>query len=358
VLQALNGESGIAYRSEGEVEKVVIYRQVPLTSWALVVEEPWEAATSPLLRTTVFAPLVLVPVLFLALVAMAFVTRQIVQPMQALAEKTSNLAWGEFESIQVPVGGILEIRQLQAGLNHLAQKVQSAQQNLHSYIGAITTGQEEERRRLARELHDDTIQSLIALKQRVQLLQFDNPNEGINHSLNELENLTEQTVENLRRMTRNLRPIYLEDLGLVPALQMLSNEVEKQNAIAVQFNRKGIERRLPPAIELALYRIAQEALNNVVQHSLASQAVLTLAFSQEDVCLDIIDNGKGFQVPPSPADFATEGHFGLLGLHERAELIGAVLSVKSSNHQGTHVHISLSLRKISNFDVDKELEIT
>jgi two-component system, NarL family, sensor histidine kinase UhpB len=198
---------------------------------------------------------------------------------------------------------------------------------------------------------------LIALKQRVQLLQFDNPNEGINHSLNELENLTEQTVENLRRMTRNLRPIYLEDLGLVPALQMLSNEVEKQNAIAVQFNRKGIERRLPPAIELALYRIAQEALNNVVQHSLASQTVLTLAFSQEDVCLDIIDNGKGFQVPPSPADFATEGHFGLLGLHERAELIGAVLSVKSSNHQGTHVHISLPLKKISNFDVDKELEI-
>lgn len=351
VLEALRGESGTIYRTAEEIEKVVIFRPLPLTGWALVVEEPWETTTSPLLRTTVFAPLVLVPVLLLALVALGFATRQIVQPMQALADKTARLSWGEFETIKEPVGGIAEIRHLQAGLNHMAQKVQAAQRNLHSYIGAITAGQEEERRRLARELHDDTIQSLIALKQRVQLLQMDGNADPTHRSLIEIESLTEQTVDNLRRLTRDLRPIYLEDLGLVTALQMLSTEAGEKSAIPVQFKIKGVEKRLPPAIELALYRIAQEALNNVARHSQAASAALNVTFSSKGVSLEIIDDGKGFLVPRSPADFAMEGHYGLLGIHERAELIGAALSIRSSAQQGTHLSITLP---VDNINLDRE----
>ena len=339
VLEALAGETGTIYGSDEDVEKVIAFSQVAITGWALVIEEPWEEATSPLLRTTVFAPLSLVPILLLALIALGFVSRQIVQPMQALATKAAELSWGNFGAIEEPVGGIAEIHRLQTGLIHMAKKVQSAQQSLHSYIGAITAGQEEERRRLARDLHDDTIQALIALKQRIQLLEMDTHNREAAQSLVEVERMTEETIDNLRRLTRDLRPIYLEDLGLATALGMLANEAGKKMGIPIQFHLTGREKRLSSLVELALYRIAQEALSNVARHSQASSVRINLSFSPQSVLLQIIDDGKGFSMPGSPADFAASGHYGLLGIHERSELIGASLKIESLPNQGTGLTI-------------------
>ena len=209
----------------------------------------------------------------------------------------------------------------------MARKVKAAQQSLHSYIGAITSGQEEERRRLARELHDDTIQSLIALKHRVELAQLASNNGSSEASLVEVVSLTEKTIENVRRQTRALRPIYLEDLGLVTALEMLARETSQAANIPVDFQRLGTENRLNPNAELALYRMAQEALNNVIRHAQASQANLGISFTSQEVTLQVSDNGRGFDVPNSPAEFAPGGHFGLLGMYERAELIGARLEI-------------------------------
>jgi methyl-accepting chemotaxis protein len=169
VAEALRGESGATYVHVGDSEHVVTYSPVAPVGWALVLEEPWETVATPTLRTTQMAPLVLVPALLLTLVALWFGLRQIVQPLQALESKAATLAWGDFKAIEEPVGGIPEIRHLQAELVHMASKVQAAQRSLHDYIGAITAAQEDERRRMARELHDDTIQALIALKQRMQL---------------------------------------------------------------------------------------------------------------------------------------------------------------------------------------------
>jgi signal transduction histidine kinase len=212
---------------------------------------------------------------------------------------------------------------------------------LHSYIGAITAGQEDERKRLARELHDDTIQSLIALKQRVQLAQMATKNGSSEASLTEVLSLTEQTIENVRRQTRALRPIYLEDLGLVTALEMLAQEASQAASIPIEFHCQGTEKRLNPNTELALYRMAQEALNNVNRHAEASQAELKISFTPQEVTLQVSDDGKGFDVPKSPAEFAPSGHFGLLGLHERAELIGADLEIRSSTGQGTCLSVTL-----------------
>ena len=153
--------------------------------------------------------------------------------------------------------------------------------------------------------------------------------------------LTEQTIENVRRQTRALRPIYLEDLGLVTALQMLAQETSQSTNMPVEFQRLGTEVRLNANVELALYRIAQESLNNVSRHSEASQAYLSVSFTSQQVSLQVRDNGKGFEVPKSPAEFAPSGHFGLLGLHERAELIGARLEIQSSPGQGCQVTIYL-----------------
>jgi len=239
---------------------------VASTGWALITEESWEEVSTPTLRTTQVAPLVLVPALVIMLLALWLGTRQIIQPLRKLESKAVKLAGGNFTSIQEPVGGIAEIRHLQAELVEMAHKVQDAQHNLHRYIGSITAAQEDERRRLARELHDDTLQALIALKQRVQLAQLElqtttNQDFPKSDELNEIVVLTENTIENLRRLTRALRPVYLEDLGLVPALEMLVRETGQGMEISIEFRHQGIERRLKTSQELALYRIAQEALS-------------------------------------------------------------------------------------------------
>ena len=341
VTEALQGESGVLYVKKDKTEHVVAYSPIESTGWALITEEEWEMVISPSLQLTQMAPLVMVPAFILALIAIWFGAKQIVQPLQKLESKAAALAWGDFEAIKESVGGISEVQHLQLELTEMSRKVQAAQNGLHDYIGAITSAQEDERMRLARELHDDTIQAVIALKQRVQLAQKSVKDQHGRQSLAELEILAEQTIENLRRLTRALRPIYLEDLGLVTALEMLAREISQNNQLVVDFQKTGQERRLSREEELSLYRIAQEGLNNVVKHSKASHADLKIAFETSEIKMEVSDNGNGFLVPKSPTELAPSGHFGLLGVHERADLISARLEIESALGKGTSLKVRL-----------------
>jgi signal transduction histidine kinase len=341
VTEALQGESGVLYVKKDKTEHVVAYSPIESTGWALITEEEWEMVISPSLQLTQMAPLVVVPAFILALIAIWFGARQIVHPLQRLESKAAALAWGDFEAIKESVGGILEVQHLQMELTEMSRKVQAAQEGLHDYIGAITSAQEDERMRLARELHDETIQSVIALKQRVQLAEKLVKDQKGKQSLQELESLAEQTVENLRRLIRALRPIYLEDLGLVTALDMLARETSQNNHLIVDFQKTGEERRFSREEELSLYRIAQEALNNVVKHSKATHADLKIIFEDAEIKMEVRDNGKGFIMPKSPTELAPSGHFGLLGVHERADLIGARLEMESALGKGTRLKVRL-----------------
>ena len=343
VEEALRGDSGTTYVSVAGEEHVIAFSPITLVNWALIFEEPWRAVADPLLRTTELAPLVLVPVLIIALLGLWFGVRQIVQPLQSLEQKATELAWGDFNAIEEPVGGINEIQRLQTELIHMAQKVKAAQRNLRGYLGAVTAGQEEERRRLARELHDDTIQSLIALNQQGQLAQMALDGHPALEQLTEMQGMTAQMIADLRRLTRDLRPSFLEDLGLVPALDMLARDTSISLDIPVTFQMSGSDQRLRPEVELALYRIAQEALSNVSRHAIASSAEVKLDFGPDAITLTVSDDGCGFDVPESPAEMAPEGHYGLLGLHERAELIGGRLTIQSEPDQGTCVSVSLPI---------------
>ena len=341
VTEALGGRSGFTYMKTSSMEHVVAYSPVTPPGWALVFEEPWEEVDTPYLRLTQFAPLILIPLLAFTLVALWFGATQIVKPLQQLENLASALAWGDFTAIEKPVGGVHEIQQLQKELVHMAHKVQDAQKSLHNYIGAITHGQEEERGRLARELHDDTLQALIALSQRIRLAQMKSKDEQMQQALAELDSLASNTIIELRRLTRGLRPIYLEDLGLVTALEMLARE-NTSPELSVDFLCEGIERRLEKALEFTLFRITQEAMSNIVHHAEASRAWITLNFQAADVTLKIRDNGKGFTPPRSPAEFAPGGHFGLLGMHERSELAGGKFSITSSE-SGTIIQIVFNI---------------
>ena len=340
IKEVLSGESGINYFQSSEGEHVVAFSPIPSTGWGLVIEEAWEDIASPYLMTTQSAPLVIVPVFLLALLAIWFGARRIVTPLQKLEKQAAGLATGDFEAIRQPVGGIAEIRNLQIELIEMADDLQAAQLSLHSYIGAITAGVENERRSLARELHDDTIQAMIALNQRIQLALMNSP-ETQKGALSELQALVQQSMSNLRHMIRGLRPIYLEDLGLVTSLNMLVREISQTTEIEITFVSDGHERRLDSQSEMMIYRMVQESLNNVIHHAEAKHAWVELQFSDTKLWVQIRDDGKGFVVPTNPAQFPEKGHFGLLGLHERAELINAKMDILSHPGKGTTISIKV-----------------
>jgi signal transduction histidine kinase len=342
IKEALKGESGINYFQSSQGEHVVAFNPISPTGWGLVIEEAWEDIASPYLSTTQAAPLVIVPVFLLALLVIWFGAQRIVTPLQKLEKQAARLAAGDFEAIRPPVGGIGEIRNLQAELIDMADRLKAAQHSLRSYIGAITAGVENERRSLARELHDDTIQTLIALNQRIQMVLMDSQ-EKQKGSLSELQTLVQQTMANLRRMISGLRPIYLEDLGLVASLEMLVREMGQSASIPITFTSHGSERRLAPQSEMSLYRMVQESLNNVIHHARARHAWVELEFTDTELTLQIRDDGKGFVVPTNPAEFPEKGHFGLLGLQERSELINAELSIISQPGKGTNISIRLKI---------------
>ncbi len=327
---------------------VIAVGSVAIHQEAMRASLPPSAQPTPdaALELTLVAPLALIAPLLFALAALWFGARQIVKPLQELESKAAAVAQGDYDTIQHSVGGISEVQHLQSELAEMARKVQASQEGLRDYIGAITSAQEEERLRVARELHDDTIQELIALKQRLQLAEKAVKDPNAAQLLAELQQLAEGTIENVRRLTRALRPIYLEDLGLVTALEMLVRETTLPDALAVGFERVGQERRLPREAELALYRIAQQALNNVVRHAHAQRASLQIGFSDREIKLEVSDDGNGFELPRTPTDFATGGHFGLLGIRERADLIGARLEVQSQPGRGTRLFVRLPVTEL------------
>lgn len=323
---------------------------VPLAGWALVYEERWHETLSPIVQYSQAAPLVLVPGLLIALGAVWFGIRRVVLPLRKLEAQANELAWGNYAAIGHKVGGIEEIQHLQGTLQQMSRRVQAAQASMHDYIGAITRAQEEERRRLAHELHDQTAQSLVALDHRQQMLKphlRDDPAAAAR--LAEIRGMIAATIDDLRRIVRALRPVYLEELGLTPALEMLARDLERDGRFAIHFEKHGAPQRLAPEQEVALYRIAQEALNNAWQHSSGSDIWLIVRFDTGGVTITVRDNGKGFAAPQHASELGASGvqHFGLMGMYERASLIGAHLQVLSKPEGGTTVVVSMQTSPVS-----------
>jgi signal transduction histidine kinase len=145
----------------------------------------------------------------------------------------------------------------------------------------------------------------------------------------------------VRRFSQDLRPSILDDLGLLPTLEELTADMNRQNGLQAEFRVKGEERRLSSEVELTLFRIAQEALNNVRKHAEATRVVTTVELSDSVVTMKVEDNGKGFE-PPTLIDHpTTSGKLGLIGMHERARLLGGSLSVKSAPGAGTRVVVNV-----------------
>ena len=332
---------GVRILPAGNGDQVISYAPVPGSDWKLIYQEIWGNVTSSLISTTFYAPFILIPLLVIAVIALWFGLRQIVIPLQKLQKQSLLLGQGKFDAIEEPVGGIEEIQQLQQQLVLVSHELQVVQGNLHQYIGSITSGVEKERQNLARDLHDDTLQSLIALQQRVQMAELQQNQNGIEKSpdLQTLKDLIQKSIVNLRRMVRGLRPAYLDDFGLVSATRILIEEIRTGQDVQIDLEVDGQEQRLPANVELAFYRIVQEALSNTIRHAKASRALVRFSFSNTQVEILIEDNGQGFTIPKQIDAFASSGHFGLLGMSERADLVGAKLKIGTESGTGTKVSV-------------------
>jgi len=221
------------------------------------------------------------------------------------------------------------------------------QENLRFYLSQVLKAQEGERLRIARELHDDTAQALTGLSRRLDMLVDTMASSGdqlpkeIPERLEELREQSDRILEGVRRFSRDLRPPVLDDLGLLPALKWLATALEEQHSIAANIRVLGEQRRLPDEAELALFRIAQEALNNVRKHSGASAVEVTVDFRAGGITMMIADNGDGFELPRSTSDLAASGKLGIIGMQERVRLLEGTLAVHSEPGAGTRVAVTV-----------------
>ena len=214
----------------------------------------------------------------------------------------------------------------------------------------IIMAQEEERKRVAREIHDGPAQTLANLVLKTEIaerfLEMDDI-ENLRAELTDLRTQLRGGLEEIRKIIFLLRPMALDDLGLTPTLRKYVQDFEERTRIKASFEATGKESRLPGAMEVALFRLAQEALNNVQRHARATFVSLKLNFSDTEVEMTIKDNGVGFRMNENgPRERAKlQSRFGLMGMRERVELLQGTLQIDSAPGQGTTIHITLPLRE-------------
>lgn len=256
---------------------------------------------------------------------------------EPLSADEARLLQAVANQLSVSLGNIRYFRQTQRMVGELSR----SQLALEEYVRLATDAQEEERKRLARELHDDTIQSLVIAKAELDALATDSPvSTHVGARLKKVETTLAQTIDDLRRFSRDLRPSLLDDLGLVQAIDWLVGDLRARTGINAHLRTSGDERRLSQRDELALFRIIQEALHNVERHAAADNVRVRIHFGQ-DVRATVVDDGNGFDTSELLNDHRAASKLGLLGMRERAKLAGATLSIRSRSSSGTRVQVML-----------------
>lgn len=213
-------------------------------------------------------------------------------------------------------------------------------------LARVLKVQEYERRRLSRELHDNTIQSLLVIANRARALEAGDYGDLTPEAKKQAEQIMVMilhAIDNVRILSRDFRPSVLDNVGLPPALKWLAERVTTDSGIRVEVAVNGKEHRLPPDIEMPIFRIVQEALNNVVRHSRATVATVTLDFVTSDFKITVGDNGQGFSLLQETGDFTTKGKLGLERMRQHARLINGTLTVRSEQGKGTEITVQARL---------------
>jgi signal transduction histidine kinase len=229
----------------------------------------------------------------------------------------------------------------------LFEAISQQREQLRALNQKLTEVQEAERKQLARELHDEMGQALTAISINLAAIAQEIPSEcapDIQERLNEAKALADQTLEQVRELSFNLRPATLDDLGLVPTLRWYIKQCAKRANIQIELEVSGLKDRLPARIETTLYRLFQEALTNVTRHAQATTVRLALRRRRASVIAQIKDDGRGFDVAQVLDREVMKDGTGLLGMRERVGLLDGVFKIQSEPGSGTQVSIEIPLK--------------
>ncbi|HHX42634.1 MAG TPA: HAMP domain-containing protein [Chloroflexi bacterium] len=359
VAALLNGETGAQTITFRDRTTVVGYAPIPLRErasslvsdetwggWGLLTSELWDDIIAPVRPKLIVMGLLLILVVALPLTIVAYNSRRIVAPLQSLVTQAERVASGEFDS-QVSVNqGPQEVRELELAFNVMVDQLRKYRNDIQNYVVSILTSQEEERKRIARELHDETAQALVVLGRRIEMAEEIAHEPELAAELDSLRDMVDDTLHGVRRFTRDLRPPLLEELGLPRTLELLGYRTEREEAFRVNLSIVGQPQQLLPELELGLYRLAQEGLSNVRRHAQAEQVDVRLIYNRDAVILEIDDDGVGFDASASTSDLVRSGRLGLMGIHERARLFGGRATITSEPGKGTHIRVDIPITAI------------
>jgi signal transduction histidine kinase len=234
----------------------------------------------------------------------------------------------------------MALRQSEKHYRRLFNEAQTMQENLRNLSNKILRTQEEERKRISRELHDEVGQSLTAVSMTLASLHNNGSANGTGASkkLAETQTLLQETMETVHRFARDLRPAMLDELGLLPALRSYLKGFAERSGLRVQFHGNPIVEELQDNQKTVLFRIAQESLTNVIKHAHASRVEVAVRKLKEGVCMEIADNGKSFKSDPI-GNPKTKRRLGLLGMHERVRLVNGRFRVTAIPGKGTTIRV-------------------
>lgn len=324
-------------------EAIISYAPLPAAGGGIILENNWTAILAPAsYYQMVLAGLLALGTVF-SLYMLSLSIGRVIHPIAELADSAIRAVPGSVFH-PMPEQGPVELQDLIKAFNQMVIRLAEQQGTLRQYAHKALLSQEEERQRLSHELHDGTVQDLVGLGQRVELCrsEMERDPELARRRLDELQGLVEQTLGDVRRISNALRPTILEDLGLPVALQALCSDLEKKMpSVLCGCAVSGEQRRLSSDVELAVFRVVQEALVNIRKHAPnAVHVQVELAFHEEDIQAIIRNDGEALP-DLDVRSLVRTGHLGLAGMYERARLFHGEINIVADPSGETSVTLLL-----------------
>ena len=348
---------------------IAIFVPLEVAPWGISIQEPEKDVFAPSTQLKIIFTALGVVFLGTAFILSTGITRSVVKPINELISATDRIAKGDMTKPVVVHGSdeigilsqsfdtmreklnesLLNIRnynqELEKRVRERTRQIKNSQQRIAMLLKKVMSTQEDERKRIARELHDETVQDLSAILMKIELCKL----QPDNISLQKIEDIWQivlKTMEGLNIIIKNLRPPLLDDLGLESAISWLIDSHLTPKQINCFCNIKGTEyKRFSPEVEINLFRITQESIVNIAKHSTAQNVFILLKIIDNHICMDIEDDGAGFDAEAmlqKSTQFSKDLRgIGLLDMKERAELIGGKLQICSLPGGGTRVSLKI-----------------
>lgn len=268
------------------------------------------------------------------------------QPLRELRQIVNRLQSGQAEVGQLALEDTdPDIHNLTTALNSLVTQLEASNQQLRLLSERVINAQEEERKRIARSLHDETGQSLSTLIINLERLENHPPieNRDLENRLRSIRQMASESLDCLRDIIYDLRPAILDDLGLLPAIRWYARSNLEDAGINVDLIFPDELPDLSPSLTTTLFRIAQEAVTNIIRHSRAKKASISLEVQGNELFLCLQDDGRGFDPQQISHSAAEMQHWGLIGIQERIELVGGRMSISSDPDHGTTLLVTAPL---------------